>query len=180
MAASAGKIAKRYARALFNSVQPAELESTREALRTFAATWTASAQLREVMANPAVPLGERVAVMKEVAKAVKAGERLANFPELLVTKGRINALPQIAVAFSRMVDEVKKLVALEITSAFPMEEAERAEISAKVQKDFGSLATISWHVNRDLIGGLTVKNGDKLLDGSIQGSLERVRNLLDA
>lgn len=180
MAASQGKIAKRYARALFNSVPPAALETAREALHAFAAAWSSNEQLREAMANPAVPLAQRVSVIKEIARGASAGDALVNFLDLLVTNRRISALPQIASAFSKMVDEIKKLVALDITSAFPMEEGERAEISAKVQKDFGSLATISWHVDRALLGGLTVKNGDKLLDGSIQGSLERVRTLLDA
>ena len=180
MAASQSKIGKRYARALFNATKPAALETTRETLHSFAKTWSTSAQLREAMANPAVPHEQRISVIKELAKASAADEGLSNFLVLLITNRRINALPQIATAFSSMVDEIKKLVALDITSAFPMEESERAQIAAKVQKDFGSLATISWHVDRALLGGLTVKNRDKLLDGSIKGSLERVRTLLDA
>ncbi|MBN8548545.1 MAG: ATP synthase F1 subunit delta [Deltaproteobacteria bacterium] len=180
MAASQDKVGKRYARALFTATAPAALESTREALHSFAKTWSDNLQLREAMANPAVPHDQRLNVIKEVAKAARMEENLSNFLVLLVTNARISALPQIAKSFSIMVDEVKKLVALDITSAFPMEDSERSVIASKVQKDFGSLATISWHVDRALLGGLTVKNGDKLLDGSVKGSLERVRTLLDA
>lgn len=180
MATSEAKIAKRYAKALFDSCQPAKLEEMRGVVNSFARTWEANPALGEAMANPGVPRDQRAEVMKDVAKAASTDQNFTGLISLLMSNGRISALPHVAIIFSKLVDEAKKLLALEVTSAFPLQDAERAEISARVQKDYGSLATISWKVDRALIGGLTVKSGDKLLDGSVRGSLEHARTVLDS
>lgn len=180
MAASQGKVAKRYARALFEACQPANLEEVRGVLKTFTATWAGNAGLQEAMVNPAIPLEQRVNVITEIGKTISSRPEITSFLSLLVSNHRITALPQISEAFSKLVDEVQKLLALEISSAFPLSDSERSAVMSRIQKDFGSAASIQWHVDRSLIGGVTVKSGDKLLDGSVKGSLERIRTVLQA
>ncbi len=178
MAAAHGKIARRYANALLGACKPAQLEEVRSGLDAFAAAWQTDATLRSVMANPAIPLDKRTEVIREVAMNSIGNSELASFLALLVSNARISALPEIAAAFTRLVNDLRKQLTLEVTSAFPLDESERSSVSAKVQKEFGSLASITWGVNPGLIGGVTVRNGDKLLDGSVAGSLERVRTIL--
>jgi F-type H+-transporting ATPase subunit delta len=152
----------------------------RAALSAFAGAWKKSEDLRETMANPAIPLDQRVSIIRDIAKSFSSTADLSGFLALLVENSRIAALPEIATAFSGLVDQAKHLLALEIRSAFPLDDTEKNSILARVQQDFGSLAAVSWHVDPSLIGGITVKSGDKLLDGSVRGSLERVRTLLQA
>jgi F-type H+-transporting ATPase subunit delta len=179
VAKTSEKIARRYARALFDLCTPAQVEECRGALDSFAKLWKGSKELREAVLNPAIPLAERAAVLKEISQKIAPGnQNIEGAIQLLFTKGRLVSIPDVAVVFGRMVDVVKKLLALEISSAFPLSEMERGGVLNQVQKEFGGLASIHWITDSNLIGGMRVKAGDKLLDASVRGSLERMKQVL--
>ncbi|MBX7142949.1 MAG: ATP synthase F1 subunit delta [Oligoflexia bacterium] len=179
MSKTAGKVSRRYARALFELCAPAQVEKMRDSLNTFAKLWQKSTELREALINPALPLAQRAAALRDIGlRIADNNETFANFLQLLLDKGRLSGIVGIATSFSKMVDELKKLLALEITSAFPLPAMEQSAIQNKIQAEFGSLASIEWRTDRALLGGLLVKSGDRLLDGSVRGSLEKVRGLL--
>jgi F-type H+-transporting ATPase subunit delta len=122
---------------------------------------------------------QREMVIESIALRYRQDDkRLANFFHTLLKNGRLQALPQISANFKSMLDELKKLLALEITSAFPLSDSERGEIQEKIQRDYGSLATISWKTDPEILGGLIIKYGDRLLDASVSGSLEHMRAAL--
>lgn len=173
------KVAKRYAAALFRSTNLSQAESSRDALNAVAAAWKNSKELRDAMNNPSVSVKDKVAATAAIAAQAKAGDSsFSNFLCLLAENGRLAGLPKVAEAFSGLVDEAKKLLSLEIFSAFPLAEDEKKSIAQQIEKDFGSMASISWTVDKDLIGGLLVKAGDKLLDSSVRGSLEKLQSSL--
>lgn len=173
------KVAKRYAIALFRSTEVAKLEQTRDALNSVAQAWSSSKELRDALNNPSVSVKDKVSVAKSLAQAANVNDAiLVNFLSLLAENGRISSVARVATIFSALVDEAKKLLNLEITSAFPVEADEQGRIRQAVEKDFGSMASISWSIDKDLIGGLIVKAGDKHLDSSIRGSLEKLQNSL--
>ena len=178
MAKSEGRIAKRYARALFGLLQTHELEKMLDGLNKLARAWEANPDLRAALANPSVAMSARTAVIQDVAKRAMDDVRLSNFCATLLRNNRLAALPAIASNFKSMLDAVKNLLALEIVSASEMPEDERGAIHGRIQQQFGSLATIEWYVDPDLIGGLVVKSGDKLLDASVKGALENLRTTL--
>ena len=75
---------------------------------------------------------------------------------------------------------MKKLLSMELTSAAELNEEERKRILQKIKEQCGSGATIAWKVNPELIGGMSLKIGDRLLDGTVKGSLEKLREQLMA
>ena len=171
-----GKLAKRYARALFELCEVPKLDQQLVALTALSNLWKGSAELQSALLNRATPIEQRVAVMQDLAAKLEGGDKnFINFAALLVENERISLLPLILKVFSKMVDTLKKTLALEITSAFPISEQERGELKKSVEGQYGSMASIEWKVDRELIGGLIVKSGDKLLDSSVKGSLERIR-----
>ena len=179
MATAEGKVAKRYARALFELTAVPELDRTNDALKAVAGAFSESEELRHVLLNPGIPLVQRTAVAQDVARV--AGGNVAileNFVGVLLQNGRIELLGEIAKEFSALVAHVKKILALEVVSAFPLSDGERREIQERMQRDFGSLAALSWSVDPALVGGLVVKSGDLQLDGSVKGVLERARESL--
>ena len=175
------KVCKRYARALFELSEFPKLDEIRAVLLAFAAAWEENPTLRTALLNPAIPLGERESVLQQISATLRNGDaQFANFLNLLLRNKRIHSVRQIATLFSNLIDELNKLLALEVTSARELSSEDRAAILAKVQKTCGSAATISWRIDKSILGGLTVKAGDKLLDGSVKGSLEKVRAQLFA
>jgi len=176
---SSHKTARRYARALFELCEPSRLEITRQALFDFTALWEESPEIRINLLNPALPLTQRSAALQTIAgRILESDPHWPGFLTLLLNNKRLGDIRAIAQAFAQIVAEVKKLLSLRISSAFALPSEEQNSISAKISSEFGSLASIEWTVDPELIGGLRIKAGDRLLDGSLKGSLDRLRTQL--
>ncbi len=181
MAKAEGKVAKRYAKALLELCAPAQLEAVRDALNEFAALWSSDMQLRGALLNPAIPANSRNAIVSDIAGKIRSGDKnFLSFLLLLVQNGRCNVLPEIARVFSTMIDELKKLLSLEITSAFEVPANEKGDLQSKIQSQYGAMASLTWKTDGSLLGGLLIRAGDKLLDSSVKGSLEKIRSRLAA
>jgi len=190
MAKREGKAAKKYARALFDLAakerQGAAVESVIRnldalvaGLREVATLWSAQESLQSVLSNPAIFIESREAIVRDIAARVIPGsETFSNFLALLLQNKRFSYIEEIATIFSAMVDGFKKLLSLEITSAFEISSNEKQTLQTNIQEQLGYLgssSSISWNVDPTLLGGLTIKIGDQLLDSSVRGSLEKIR-----
>lgn len=174
-----GKIGKRYAKALFESYSSSELEGVRDSLGAFVALWEGSGTLREVMANPAYSAEGRKASLVEIAEKLRAGDKkFGTFFTVLLGNDRLKNCKEIHHSFVKLIEDLKKLLSLEITSAFDLPSDEKEAITARIAKEHGSLAAVSWSVDKDLIGGLVVRAGDTVLDNSIQGALKKAEQIL--
>ncbi len=172
-------VARRYAKALFELCQPADMDSTRAALVAFGEVWVKSVELRGAMLNPALPLAERERAISSIAEQFRAGDsHLRNLLVTLLRNHRLSVIEEVSKAFSALVDQYKRMLSLEITSAFPLAENERTALHSALTRELGSQATVEWRVSSDLLGGLRIKAGDKLLDGSVRGALDRARTEL--
>ena len=179
MAGKDERAAKKYAKALFDAVEPDSLESVREAVNALAGAWQESTELRAALLNPATAVKERIAVAQDMAGIAAAGnESLKNFASILAENGRLNILPSIAENFSDLIDRLKEVSRLEIISAFPMSDEEKEKVLSEVRKSAGSLAAVEWSVDAELLGGRVIKSGDKLLDASLSGSLDKAKQAL--
>ena len=183
MATKSGKVAKRYARALFELCQPQDFEPRRNALLHLAKDLEQNRELREALKNPAIPPAQRESVVRDLVQQAKPGDAiLANFLATLLSNDRLSALNATIRIFSDMIEQFMRLLALEITSAQSLSDDQRRALQSDIQKrvpqEYASMVSVEWKENRDLIGGMVIKAGDKVLDGSLAGSLDRVtRNL---
>lgn len=175
------KIAKRYARALFMAYPHEILDGVRESLNRAAALFRENESLLEVVGNPAYPSAQRSAVVEEVFSRVRPDDHVfTGLARELFANGRIGGIERVAKLFSDMVDELRKFLTISVTSAFDISGDERARLENDLKQRVGGMASVSWATNPDLIGGLRIQMGDKLLDGSIAGSLEKLRAELAA
>ena len=179
MAKRDGKAAKRYARALFNLSVPDRLDAMRAALVCFCEVWSQDASLRQVMSNPAVSLQDRLSLIQMAASQVAPGDNtFSNLLGVLLTNGRLSDIDSLRLAYEQIVAEFKKTLTLQITSAFELPQQERddivREIQARIPAGYASLIEVAWRVDNKALGGLSIKAGDKILDGSLAGVLERL------
>lgn len=184
MAKVQGKTAKRYARALFDAITEGNLDISRlevlqNALVEISQAWQSSAELRQVLVNPTIPDSARESILADLAKSTGAtDEKLLNFLLVIFRNKRIAGIDEISKSFGGLVDEAKRLIALQITSAFPLSDGERKEVEQRLLSDFGSGARVEWLVNSEILGGLLIKSGDKLIDGSIKSALSKAQGEL--
>lgn len=180
MARGLGKVARKYARALLDSYDVRELDAVRTALNKLSTLWQENAELRQSLLNPGSDFNNRAQVLSDISALLRGNAAVkdrafANFLQIIFENQRLNIIPELAIIFSELVDEVHKQLQIELTSAFDLSEEERQGITHKIKADFGQLAQISWKVDRGIVGGLLIKSGDRLIDSSVRGALDLYR-----
>lgn len=169
--------ARRYAEAAFEIAE--RDDSVAAWLDAFAAIETLLAEpgLARLLANPAIPAASRQALLEQVA-----GERITGGPrrlvQLLVARGRIERLPEVVREFRRLHRLREGITQAAIASAAPLTESEVTALTAQLSAMTGGRVDVTLSVDPELLGGVQVRLGDRLIDGSVRGRLERLRSKL--
>jgi F-type H+-transporting ATPase subunit delta len=132
--------------------------------------------LEAVLANPAIALDQRLDAAGQVFG--RLSRPVTNLVLLLVRRGRIEQLPRVAAEFRRLDDRRNGLTHATATSAAPLGADEIRAITARLEAMTGDRIALETAVDPDLLGGVVVRVGDRLIDGSVRGRLERLRNQL--
>jgi F-type H+-transporting ATPase subunit delta len=169
--------ARRYAEAAFEVARrDGTVEAWRRELDTTAGILGDEEVLRGLV-NPAMPLEEREAI---VSRALEAGASrpVRNLVLLLLRRGRLELLPRVAAEFDRLDDRRLGITHATATSAAPLAEDEVRALTSRLERLTGGTVALELKVDSDIIGGLIVRVGDRLIDGSVRGRLERLRSRL--
>jgi len=102
----------------------------------------------------------------------------SNFIKLLVENQRLDILPEIAAMFESMRAEAEKSIDVVVTSAFDLDEAQKQKISAAMKKRMGRDIRLSCKTDRELLGGIIIRAGDKVIDGSARTKLSELATAL--
>lgn len=101
-----------------------------------------------------------------------------NFIKLVVENQRLILLPEIAAMFETMRAEAEKSIDVVVTSAFDLDEPQKQKISAAMKKRMGRDIRLSCKTDRELLGGIIIRAGDKVIDGSARTRLCELANAL--
>ena len=124
-------------------------------------------------------LGATIEVVRQAATGPVAAQ-LDNLAGLLLQRRRIALLPAIAVEYERLLDRSRGIAAATVSSAARLDDADEAAVRRRVERMTGATVRLASVVDPSLIGGLTLQVGDRLLDASVRGRLERLRSQLVA
>jgi F-type H+-transporting ATPase subunit delta len=108
----------------------------------------------------------------------QVSEQAANLVRLLLRRGRIEDLPRVAAEYRRLDDRRQGITHATATSASELTQDEIRELTARLEQSTGGRIALDVEVDPSLLGGLVVRVGDRLIDGSVRGRLERLRNQL--
>ena len=169
--------ARRYAEAAFEVAQrDGTFERWRTELDTAAAVIGDERAMR-VLADPSVPVDQRSVAVAALLKGL-ASDQAQNLIQLLLRRGRIEELPRVAAEFRRLDDRRQGITHATATSAAPLTPDEVAALTERLERSTGGRVALDVQVDPSLLGGLVVRVGDRLIDGSVRGRLERLRNQL--
>jgi F-type H+-transporting ATPase subunit delta len=132
-----------------------------------------------VVDNPAIAWDHRREIITGLLGS-RVGTPTRNLVLLLARRGRLAILPRVADELKRLVDREHGVVVANVTSAQPLEPADLAAIAERIQDMAGARVEVHAAVDPELIGGLTVRVGDRLIDASVRGRLARLRDSLVA
>ena len=169
--------ARRYAEAVFDIGQESgTLEQWRDELDLLAAV-AADADALHVLENPKTPLDQRVALLERALTGLSPLAR--NLARLLLTRDRFGLLPEIARIYGEMLDRRNGVVRARVTTAVPLADEDLPAISERLRRVTGARdVRLETAVDPAIIGGLVVRVGDRLIDGSTRSRLIELRRQL--
>jgi len=137
----------------------------------------ADKELAWMAVNPNVSREDFLKVVLEVGKGFldQEGE---NFVKLLVHNDRISLVPQIRELFENYRAEHEGYVDVEVVTPYSLSDEDRGQLIAALEKSLEKKVHLQERLDQGLIGGVIVRAGDKVIDGSIRGRLERMAKRL--
>jgi F-type H+-transporting ATPase subunit delta len=179
MARKSETAARRYAEAAFQlATRDDALDAYAEGLE-LAVQMLAGEEARDIVRNPARPLRERIEFVSGMLER-RVPEPVFKLVGLLVERGRVDRLPDVAAEYHRLLNAERDVVEALATTALPLTGDETSALQRKVAEMTGRTVDLRVEVDDSLIGGLTVRVGDTLYDASVRGRLERLRERLVA
>ena len=172
-------ISTRYAEALAGAVaDPKQEDEVRDELASFGELLESHEALHKILTNPAIPFSAKRKVVEELADRMSLGQTVVNLVLILLENARMDQFHQVLEAYRNLLDERRGLVTVDAFSAEEMEVSLRQHLEKTLADLTGKEVKLKYHVDERLIGGLRLRIGSTILDGSIETQLDRMRQRL--
>ena len=172
-------VAARYATALFGLAKDAKklpaLEKDMGALKD---ALSASEALVDLISSPVYPRAEQAGAIGAIAKKMKLSPIVSNTLGLMATKRRLFVLPALISALETMIADEKGEVTADVTAAKALTKAQSDKLAKTLSSTVGKTVKVNVTVDEELIGGLIVKVGSKMIDSSIRSKLSNLQNAM--
>ena len=172
--AVARSTARRYAEAAF------EIAERDDSMKAWLAAMTTAEQrltgpdVMRLLSNPAIPAGSRIEVLDRVLTD-DVGRVQRNLLALLVQRGRFEQLPAVVREFTRLYREREGIIEATVTASAALDESDLEALRVRLETMTGKRIELRQTTDPALLGGIQVRVGDQLIDGSVRGRLERLR-----
>lgn len=165
--------ARRYAQAAFDVArEDGDVQQWMADLRSARDTFQDQA-LGLYFKDPNVPTEEKQEALRKVFGNVRP--HVMNLLQILATKQRIHLLPAILEEFEELEREARGILEADVTVARPIDQRERGRIAERLGQVTGKQVEVHVQVDPAILGGVVVRIGDQLIDGSVAGRLQRLR-----
>lgn len=171
-------IARRYARALFAMGMEGgedELQAYAKDLSQLSQIIEKSPEVLRIFKNPIFTAEEKKGVVRAVLETIEPNQVVKNFCFLLADKNRLAYLPEIEDHFRVLLDEEQGIMRGEIVTAVSIAKAKRENIKKTLEKQLEQNLVLSHRVDKDILGGLVLKVGDKVYDASLKAQLNMLK-----
>ena len=169
-----------YGRAMADVVVDRKLDANRisselESMRTVLGE---SAELRTIWDSPSVASDEKLNLLDALAKKLGLSREVRNFVAVLISNRRIQAYSEIAKNATEQINERLGIAEAEIVSVRELGAEERRRLENQVATVTGKRLRVRYALDPKLMGGVIVKVGSTIYDGSVRGQLQRMKEQL--
>jgi len=169
--------ARPYAQAAFDEAQKLnDLKGWSDMLLAGAAA-VANAEVAMVIASPRAT-GKQIEDLMRALCGVKPGSQQDNFIRVLAENGRLGILTEIAALYEALRAEAEKALEVTVSSAFELNDAQKQKITAGLTQRMNRKITLNCVTDKQLLGGVVIRAGDKVIDGSVRARLGEMANAL--
>lgn len=132
-------------------------------------------QFREALQSPRIGADEKIAILDR-AFAGRMLPVLINFLRVLARHGRLDCLRAILAEVHKLHNDLRGRIEVRVTTAAPINNALREQITQRLTALLGKQVVLRTDVDGDMLGGIVVRVGDTVLDGSVSGRLAQMRH----
>lgn len=173
-------IGKRYAEALSSSVkEDSLLNPVLENLQAVKSAFDTQDQLVRYFSQPSIPLEKKNSMVKDLCDRLKVEQVVSDLMVLLSERKKILFIENIAEYFEKIVDRRLNQVRVSVRSAQALSNANIERLRSALAGILGKTVLIDVHVNESLIGGVQLKIGDQVADGTIKNRLMLLKQKLE-
>lgn len=147
-------------------------------LNDFREAYAESSELRNFLASPAVDREAKHGVIEKLVARLGASRIIRNFLFVIADHGRMHILPEIFESFQEVVRDRQGIAEAEISSAFELSAAQKAEFAFTLERMTGQRIEAKYSLDPSLLGGAVVRIGDAIYDGSVRNRLNEMRSKL--
>ena len=172
------RVAKRYARALFETALGKKLLEAVEAdLAALSKSYRESSEFRELIDSPVISSQAKQKVFTALFKN-RLQELTLRFVILLIAKNREVVLMQIIADFGELLDQHRGILRGSVSSVVPLSAEQLKSLGSRLDKMTGKKVMVQQHLDETLLGGFVVKLQDRVWDASLRNRLEKLRQSL--
>jgi F-type H+-transporting ATPase subunit delta len=169
-------LAERYAGALFDlSEERRMLDPVAADLRALKAMIADSADLSRLVKSPVLSRAEQGRALLALAERAGLSPLVRDFLGVVARNRRLFAVPAMIEGYLARLAERRGEVTAEVTAAQPLSEAQLARLGEELRRAVGRRVSVAVKVDRTLLGGLVVKVGSRMIDGSLKSRLSRLQ-----
>jgi len=173
MAAVLGRYARAYAEVVVkNKLNP---EKTVAEFQQMADVVNSSRELRNVLQNPAVSREQKLKLLDSIIRHIGATKMLRNFLAVLIDNRRIGNVGDLLEQFKQELDRRMGIAHAKVTSVRELSSAERKSLEKELAEITGKTVRATYSEDARLLGGVVVRVGSTVYDGSVLGRLQRMR-----
>jgi F-type H+-transporting ATPase subunit delta len=166
---------RRYAQAVFDIARENGTMSQWRSDLDDVATVLAESQAAPVFADERRPVEDRQAL---AARILDVSPLALNLAKVLIAKGRAVDARAVADAFNRMADEAEGIAHAVVTTAVELTPAEVDDIARQLGEQLSAKVSVTTQVDPSIVGGIVVRVGDRIIDGSVRTRLRQLRREL--
>lgn len=172
-------LARPYAKAAFEYAREhSALAQWSGELGTVAAVTEADG-MDKVLDNPSITDEQQAKTLNDVCGDA-TGAELKNFVSILASNKRLTLLPEIHDQFELLKSNLEKSVDVEVVSAFDLDEATADKLATVLGKKLERDVRVSTSTDNDLLGGVLIRAGDLVIDGSVRGRLNKLAEAMNS
>lgn len=171
-------VSKRYASALFEvAFEGQNYEQVKNELNFILDCLKGEPQLYDLLKSPLITADEKKDIVSNIFKE-RVSEEVFNFIRIIIDKGREEYIESVVKEYNILADAVKNKVEAVAITAIPMDKQDLLKLQVNLSMSSGKNIQLKNQVDPSIIGGVLVKIGDKLIDGTVKSRLVNMQEQL--
>lgn len=172
------KVASRYAKSLIDLAnEQGNLDAVKSDIEQVSAVIKSSTELQAVLNNPIIKTDKKQNILASLFNG-KVRPEVIGFFDIMIRKGRGELVYATTLEFVREYNEIRNIVKAEVTSAVALSEANLEAVKSTIAEQINAQVVLANKVDPTLIGGMIVKVGDRQVDASLAGKLNKLERYL--